>query len=44
MPVGNDLSDITNDNVLMSLDSAKPTIVGLRDIINTTTTVSYKVK
>ena len=30
---GNDLVDITNDNVLMSLSNAKLTIVGLKDVI-----------
>ena len=44
LPTGNDLFDIVNDNILMSLSNAKLTIVGLKDIIDTTTTVSFKVK
>ena len=43
-PFGNDLVDITNDNVLMSLGNTKLTIVGLKDVIDSTTTVSSKVK
>ena len=43
-PFGNGLVDITNDNVLMSLGNAELTIVGLKDVIDSTTTVSSKVK
>ena len=38
LSVINDLSHITNDNILMPLGNAKLTIVGLKNIIDSTTT------
>ena len=43
MSVGNNLS-IRNDNLLMLFHTDKLTIVGLRDTIDSTTTLTFKVK